>query len=72
MLGLVEGQVYREYSDKDYGDIIRWKVAAVGRVCAVVTNQATNKDMVVDKESVDTFTRQCELMPEEGLTNAKG
>ena len=63
-----KGQVWREYSGTDYGDIIRWQVIAVGKpdavVRAVVQNCATLKELSVTADAVDTFTFQCELTAE--------
>ena len=63
-----KGQIYREYADKDYGDIIRWQVTAVGKpnavVSAVVTNCATLQEKVVTASAASTFTWQCELLDE--------
>ena len=63
-----KGQVWREYGPKDYGDIMRWQVIAVGRpgaiVAAAVQNCATLKEMAITQDAISTFTFQCELTDE--------
>lgn len=59
------GQIYREYRDKDYGNIIRWKITQLGKNVAVAVNQATLKEMAITKDAEGTFTWQCQLMENE-------
>jgi hypothetical protein len=56
---LTIGHVWKEYGPIDYGDIIRWQVAAKGKRVAILVNLATLKQMVVTHESLSTFTFQC-------------
>ena len=52
-------QIWREYSNKDYGDIIRWKITQLNGRVAIAQNQATLKEMIINKDNIDTFTFQC-------------
>jgi len=63
---LKPGQIWRQYSDKDYGDIIRFKVTASSARAAHIENCATGKPYAVTNQGeLDTFTFDCELMEAE-------
>lgn len=59
------GQVWREYSDQDYGHIIRWEVLPGGQAFLMVRNMASLEQRVLTPDTEDTFTFQCEHMPHE-------
>jgi hypothetical protein len=50
MDGIETGQIWREHSAINYGDIIRWKVIAVGRNVASLQNQATLREIALSKK----------------------
>ena len=63
---LKPGQIWRVYSDKDYGDIIRWKVTLVKGKTGIVTNCATLQEKVIyGQDALNSFTLDCELMESE-------
>ena len=58
---LAVNQVWKNHSDKDYGDILDWKVTQVGKTVAIVQNMATMKEMIIDNKNISSFTWRCAL-----------
>lgn len=56
---LAVGQVWREYSPNDLGDLQLWQIAAIGRKVAIAMNCATLKQVTITQDGLSTFTFEC-------------